>query len=408
MIRKLTGLTLAAGALLLGACHDDESLQPTAPPPVSTVNALFDRPVWMGNSITSGFQSAGINDSTQKQSYAKLLAGAMGTPYYYRRLLGFGCQAPFTNNKTQARVGGAAGLKCGGASTEELPWMSNVAVPNARIVEMTNNNASPSNSNTLTQVILQFGTQAQRMTEANPTFVSMWAGNNDVLGSLTSGTNPGDSTLVTSQASFDASYDAATTAIDNSTATGAILIGVVNVTNIPYSSTGSTIWCLKTGACGFPAAAFPVLFTVLNNCAPNAAIPGSKGDSILVPWTKYLPLIGAAAAVADTLDCANTNLVATPAEYARMRNAVVGFNAKIQAVATAKGWAYWDPNTALDSLRIAGQIPPFPNIATPNVDFGPWITLDGVHPSAAAHKLIANYMRGVINTKYTTTIPAIP
>src|SRR5690348_3987133 len=86
MIRKLTGLTFAAGALFLGACHEDESLQPPAPPPVSTVNALFDRPVWMGNSITSGFQSAGINDSTQKQSYAKLLAGAMGTPYYYRRL----------------------------------------------------------------------------------------------------------------------------------------------------------------------------------------------------------------------------------------------------------------------------------------------------------------------------------
>jgi lysophospholipase L1-like esterase len=91
-----------------------------------------------------------------------------------------------------------------------------------------------------------------------------------------------------------------------------------------------------------------------------------------------------------------------------MRNAVVGFNAKIQAVATAKGWAFWDPNQALDSLRIAGQIPPFPNIAAPSVDFGPWITLDGVHPSAAAHKLIANYLRGVINTKYTTTIPAIP
>ncbi len=413
MIRKLTGITLAAGALFLSACHEDETLaEPVTPPPGSTVNALFDRPVWMGNSITAGYQSAGINDSTQRQSYAYLLANAMGTPYFYRSLRGNGCTAPFTNNKTQQRVGGASATTCGGASTAVLPWMSNTAVPGARAIEMTDNNATPvSASNTLTQVILQFATQAERMQEAQPTFVSMWAGNNDVLGALTNSTNPGLPAAVTSQGTFDAAYDAAAAAIDGSTATGAILVGVVDVSNIPYSSTGSTLWCLKTGLCGFPAAAFPPNFTVNNNCAPDAAIPGAKGDSILVPWSKYLPRIAAASVTpfpATTIDCSVDNDVVTPAEYAILRNAVVGYNAKIQAVATANNWAFWNPNTVLDSLRLAGQIPPFPNIATANVDFGPWISLDGVHPSAAAHKLIANYMRGVINTKYGTTIPAIP
>ncbi|MEP6745203.1 MAG: SGNH/GDSL hydrolase family protein, partial [Gemmatimonadota bacterium] len=111
-----------------------------------------------------------------------------------------------------------------------------------------------------------------------------------------------------------------------------------------------------------------------------------------------------------TLNCgaAFDTVVVRPAEYAILRNAVVGYNAKIQAVAAANNWAYWNPNPVLDSLRVAGQIPLFPNIATANVGFGPWISLDGVHPSAAAHKLIANYMRQVINTRYTTTIPAIP
>lgn len=410
MIRKLTGITLAAGALFLGACHEDEALQPPTPPPGSTLNALFDRPVWMGNSITAGFQSAGINDSTQRQSYATLLATAMGTPYFYRSLRGNGCVAPFTNNKTQTRVGGASATACAGGSTTELPWLSNVAIPGARAIEMTDNAASPvSASNALTQIILQFGTQAERMSEADPTFVSMWAGNNDVLGALTNSANPGVSAAVTSQGNFDAAYDAAANAIAGSTATGAILVGVVDVSNIPYTSKGTTIWCLKTGACGIPAAAFPPTFTVNNNCAPNAAVPGMKGDSILVPWSKFLPLIaGAAGGAATSLDCSVDATVVTPAEYAILRNAVVGYNAKIQAVATANNWAFWNPNAALDSLRVAGQIPPFPNIATPNVDFGPWISLDGVHPSAAAHRLIANYMRGVINTKYTTAIPAIP
>src|SRR6478735_8674395 len=211
MIRKITGLTLAAGALFLSACHEDDTLQPTAPPPVSTVNALFDRPVWMGNSITAGYQSNGINDSTQRQSYAALLADAMDAPYFYRSLRMPGCVGPFIKNAAspQTRVGGADGNKCSGASTAELLWMSNTAVPGARAIEMTDNSsAAGSASNTLTQVILQFETQAQRMTEAQPTFVSMWAGNNDVLGALTFASNPGNPALVTSQASFDAAYDA--------------------------------------------------------------------------------------------------------------------------------------------------------------------------------------------------------
>jgi hypothetical protein len=418
MIRKLTSLTLAAGALFLGACYEDETLaDPPAPPPGSTVNALFDRPVFMGNSITAGFQSAGINDSTQSRSYAKTLAEAMGTPYFYRSLRGNGCVAPFVRNATnpQQRVGGASATACAGATTDVVPWLTNTAIPGARAIEVTNNNATPvSASNALTQIILQFSTQAARMQEAQPTFVSLWIGNNDVLGALTNAANPGQPLAVTPQGAFDAAYDAAATAIDGSTATGAMLVGVVDVSNIPYASSGTVLWCLKVGVCpGVPAAPFPATFTVNNNCAPGTAVPGSKGDSILVPWAKYLPRIAAAGGgAATTIDCSVDADVVTPAEYAGLRNAVVGYNAKIQAVATANGWAFWNPNGALDSLRALGQIPPFPDISTATttgvVSFGPWISLDGVHPSSAAHTLIARYMRNVINTQYGTAIPAIP
>ena len=413
MIRKLTGLTLAAGALFLSACHEDETLQPPTPPAGSTVNALFDRPVWMGNSITAGYQSNGINDSTQVQSYANLLATAMGTPYFYRSLRMPGCIGPFIRNAAvpAVRVGGADGNKCSGASTAALPWMSNTAVPGARAIEITNNNATPvSASNTLTQVILQFATQAERMQEAQPTFVSMWIGNNDVLGALTFASNPGFPAAITPAGSFDVAYDDAAGQIDASTATGALLVGVVDVTNIPYASSGRVIFCAKNpGVGGCPGTVgtspLPATFTVNPNCAASL-------DSILVPWTKFVPLIGAAAAgAARTLDCTVDSMVVTPTEYAAMRNAVAGYNAKIQAVATANNWAFWNPNGALDSLRLAGQIPPFPNLsglATGVVSFGTYISLDGVHPSGAAHKLIANYMRGVINTKYATSIPAIP
>src|SRR2546423_280714 len=68
------GVVLAAAA-----CNNDQLNRPFGNTPV---NALFDRYVSMGNSITAGFQSGGINDSTQLQSYAVLLAQAMHSPFF--------------------------------------------------------------------------------------------------------------------------------------------------------------------------------------------------------------------------------------------------------------------------------------------------------------------------------------
>ena len=404
MIRKLTTLSLAAGALLLGACNEDGTLNPPATP---TGGALMSRYVAMGNSITAGFQSDGINDSTQRQSYAYLITQAAGAPYYYQSLRGRGCRPPMVLNAlpTPTRVGGGTASTCDLVAPAEHPWLSNVAVPGARAIEMTDN--STSGPNPLLTFILGGRTEAQAMAAAQPTLVTMWAGNNDVLGALTNSANPGVSAAVTSQGNFDAAYDAALDAIE-ATGAEAMLIGVADVTVIPYTSSGAVIWCAKTGACGAPAAALPLTFTVNNNCSPMAAGLGAKGDSILVPWTKFVPLIGAAAGGAATsLDCSVDAAVVTPAEYLVMRNAVTGFNAHIQAEAAARGFDYWDPNPTLLARKAAGQIPVFPDLsalATGKVGFGPLFSLDGVHPNATAHILIADSVAAHLNAAFGTTI----
>src|SRR2546422_5457441 len=96
----LLGLVLAAAA-----CNNDQLNRPYANTPV---DPLFDRYVSMGNSITAGFQSGGILDSTQQQSYAVLLARAMRSPFYSPLLTRPGCPPPFTNVFTRSeerRVG---------------------------------------------------------------------------------------------------------------------------------------------------------------------------------------------------------------------------------------------------------------------------------------------------------------
>src|SRR5437667_10231774 len=189
------GLSLA---LLAAACHEDALF--TTPPPPYAGGAMFQRYVAIGNSITAGFQSGGINDSTQKQSYAVLVGGVMGGDrFYYPSLNAPGCPPPFTNIFTQARVGGGTGTTCLFRNAAIPPYLSNVAVPGAETIDMLNNGPLPgTNSNPLTQLFLGARTQVQAMLAARPTFVSVWIGNNDFLGAA----EAGDTTLATDTAVF--------------------------------------------------------------------------------------------------------------------------------------------------------------------------------------------------------------
>ncbi len=408
MRRNRFAASLLAATALLAACRADESLKPPPAPPVPSGGAVFQRYVSMGNSITAGFQSAGINDSTQRRSYAVLLAAAMGTQYTYPSLLGRGCPPPFTNNVTQARLGGGTGGTCDLRATNSTP--GNLAVPGARVTELLSNFGVPvSSSNALTQLFLGGKTQVQRMVELQPTFVTMWIGNNDVLGSLTSQTNPGNPALITPLAQFTAQYDSLLDSIEV-TGASAALVSVANVTVIPYASAAAIWYCLKNGGCPpplppvNPALAGIPTFTVNVNCAP----PG--GLQILVPWTIGLTKVSTAVGgTAASIDCSVDNEVVTSTELNGLVTAVAGYNAHIQAEAQNRGMAYFDINPPLSALVANGTIPAFPNIAgalTGNsVLFGPMFTLDGVHPSATAHRLIADSLASVINQTFSTNLP---
>jgi len=403
------GLLLAAAA-----CQNDQLNRPFATTPV---DPLFDRYVSMGNSITAGFQSGGINDSTQNQSYAVLLAQAMHAPFYVPLMRKPGCPPPFTNVFTQppTRVSGGTATTCALRTipANPPPFISNTAVPGAEVEDILNNLDSASNANSLTQFFLGGLTQAQAMQRAQPTFVTIWIGNNDVLGAATSSPNAGDSTKITSVTNFQARYTAMLDAVDAAGPRGGVLMGVANVTAIPYFSTGGTYWAIKNGLVpGAPP--LPPAFTVSNNCALIASgIPGARGDSTLVPFPYGAALIGAAAQGAPrNLDCADTvAAVVVPKELVKLVAAVTAYNTFISAQAQPHGFVYFNPNTALDSLRqVPTAVRPFPLIGQPCAanPFGTAFSCDAVHPSASTHRLIAIKLRDAINAAYTTDIPPIP
>jgi phospholipase/lecithinase/hemolysin len=137
------------------------------------------------------------------------------------------------------------------------------------------------------------------------------------------------------------------------------------------------------------------------------------GDTTLVPFRYGFGLIAAAAAGPVTLDCLDDHNI-TPSELANLHAIVVAYNTHIAAQATSKGYAFIDPNPLILAVKAdTAQFAVFPhaNPADPKfttAPFGSAFSRDGVHPSTASHKLIANTLIQTINAKYGTTLPAIP
>src|SRR6266550_961009 len=102
-MNSLTRVAAVGAVLALAACSENTKILA----PSLKGGDIFKSYVAIGNSITAGYQSSGINDSTQRQSYAFLLAQQMGTQYHYAALKNPGCPPPIANTQTGARVGRA-------------------------------------------------------------------------------------------------------------------------------------------------------------------------------------------------------------------------------------------------------------------------------------------------------------
>jgi lysophospholipase L1-like esterase len=403
----LTRVAVIGAAAALLACSENRDLLGTG---TATGGDIFKSYVALGNSITAGYQSGGILDSTQRQSYAKLLAGQMGTQYHYAALSAPGCPPPIANGLTGARLGGATAPPCAlrtSASVTDI--LNNVAVPGARVLDPTS--ATTVASNALTTFILGGKTQVQRALDANPTFATIWIGNNDVLeagasGVLvpTAGVSPG---IVSTQAQFQTSYDAMIQQLtDSEPNIKGVLIGVVQVAGIPLYSSGALIAATPAYQAQISAAAGKPV-TIDPNCTGSASLVSVPQLIIQIRANTHPPLISCQpGSVPGTL--VGDIFVLDATEQATLGATITGYNNYIKSKADAIGFAYYDPNVLLAAQRANGAIPAFPNFGSATATFGTLVSLDGIHPAAAAHKLIANDLIALINTKYGTTLTPVP
>lgn len=402
----------STGALLLivltlpwlSGCSD-ETL--TAP---EIQNDLFNSYVALGNSITAGFQSGGINSQTQSASYAALLAEQMKTPFGVPKLALPGCppllEQFFDENgfPDPQRPSGTDGETCALRDVGPPLRVNNVAVPFARVMDVTSNQTSSASA--LTQFILGGRTQIQAALDADPTFATVWIGNNNVLGPALNGT-----ANVTPPSDFQSRY---TSMLDQLTSAehiqGGVLIGVANVAFTPIFSPGPVYVALDQ------AGQFPQNFEVASNC--NTQDPDT-GLTPLISIPYGFALLGQAMQNPNqtvTLDCQAAGPVLTLNEVLTIAGTVQQYNAFIEEQAQQRDLAFFNPNDVFAALYTNDDgdqdptndlIPKFPDRDS-DQPFGQFFSLDSIHPSSATHRVITNELISRINDTYDTSLESIP
>jgi hypothetical protein len=383
------------------------------------VDPMFQSYASLGNSVTAGYQSGGINDSTQRMSYPLIFATAANTRFAQPSLAMPGCAPPIDNFLTLHRVTPigyppSTSTSCYLRTESSVTGaINNVAVPGAASVDPT---ASVSlNQNALTTFILGGATQVQRAAQVNPTFVTMWIGNNDVLSNALSGcltpTPSCSATGMTSVPNFITNYKNDVNGLRAiASLKGAAVFGVLDVTNLPtlfqaqllHSPGGFSVdSAIFAAASGGPF----VLDASCYNSTPGSAplINIAMAGAIAAGALPHVVICKKGVLPAPIGDLYVLDSVEVPQVIAQ----VTAYNTYIHAKADSVGWIYIDPNPALAALRTANLVPAFPALS-PTAPFGAYFSLDGIHPSGLTDTLIANILIDSVNVRYGTSVPNVP
>ncbi len=365
--------------------------------------ADFTRYVSLGDSLTAGYQSGGLLGSISRNSYPALISkqARPGVAFDQPLISSPGIPAVL---ELRSLVGPTILPKTGGPATLTNPLSTrpynNLGVPGANVRDTV-----ATVTGGLHDVVLQSFSPALRGKSAlaqavlqSPTFVTIWIGNNDVLGAATSGVVI-EGVTITPVARFEADLRAIASAI---AATGAKMAfgNIPDVTTIPFVTTVPRFVVN-------PATSQPVLIggQPVPLIGPNG--PLVAGDRVLLTATTELRAgKGIPTALGGSgLPLSNTSVL-NVAEIATISARVAAYNNIIATVANERGAALVDVNGVLNRAAISG-IPIGGITYTPAFLTGGIFSYDGVHPTSFGYAYIANVWIQAINAKFGTTVPPV-
>lgn len=392
----------------LTGCFDDSS-GPADGLPKQTYVAV-------GNSLTSGFQSGGLRSDWQRQGYPALLARQMGvedfqlpiidTPGIGTRKIAGQTTVPLfvdANGSITTRLLGRPVTELLSNSRLERPY-NNLGVPGATARDFMfahDSNTSQEKGNGFFNIVLRGGlfqnsSMMRQAIKQDPSILTLWIGNNDILGGVTAGTVI-EGVTVTPTAAYSALMDAALDTLLRETDARIFMANIPSIVSIPYVTTVPT-YVFN------PATFQPAVDTSVKFLTEETGVK----YVLLSALPEITAKIGVPTALGGTGVPLEAGLTLTEAEAAQADALTEGYNdyLKVKADANPDRLVLVDVNALLKRLtagEVAGLTSTFVLLDSAHSAF----SLDGIHPNSKGQKQIANLFLSAINTAMGTGYPLV-
>ena len=443
---KIISILIVTSFLVFVGCEDRTDL--TAPAKPATGTADFSTFVSIGNSLTAGYQSGALFKSAQMYSFGNLISQQVGTEYVQPLLTDPGVGGRI-EIKSLSPFSTVTDTKVGQLENASYPKpYNNLGIPGALLVDILqakDGASSISGNNAFFDIILRGkGTVLEQALSLKPTFITLWIGNNDILGYATSG-----GTLPhTPVAVFPQLYGQLAGAIAQ-TGAKVVAANIPNVAAIPFFTTvgpqlaAAAPWALigagqaQLRQLGLPLNPNGVIFYESASGSNFGVFPATVGfaDSAAIRNLKILFTLVSSTAqpfLGDTTGAYYQSIGVTPpagydvstpfgfsplnplpnsfvldqAEIAEVNSVTASFNQTIADAVNANGWAFFDTFSFFNQVAQNGITVNGVKYTTEYVNGG-LFSLDGVHLTNQGYGIVANKFIKAINSKFNAKIPMI-
>jgi lysophospholipase L1-like esterase len=393
----LSTLLATALGLALAGCSSGSSNPLAAIQAAQTKNiGNFSDTVFLGDSLTAGYQSGSLLDTQQVNGWAPLVAK----------------QASFTIVQPLIAYPGAPNVlklvsvgpppvitPVPGTTTGRdnfATQVTDLAVPGALLNDVMNtvplvNPAAGQQQ--LNQLVLGFPglgfgealSQLGFAIKAQPTTIFLWIGNNDALIADITGTP----SSMTSVANFTTQYQALMTQLTTMTPAHLVIGNIPDVTQVPYLQPAALILAETSQQTGLPTSVLSGLLGIV------------PGDYVNPTGLAQIPLILGGTQKGPINDAG----VLSAAEVVTVQAQVTAFNQVIATQAQAANATLVDINALFKQVSTSGLTI---NGYTGTAAFlGGFFALDGIHPTNTGYAVVANKFIDTMNAAISTKIPDV-
>ena len=387
---------VSAGTLLLAACSNTPATTNSLTAAQAANAGNFSTTYFLGDSLTAGYQSGSLIDTSQVNGWAPLVAAQAKFAITLPLIAPPGApnQITLVHLANPPVLGMLSGTTTGRDNFGIQP--TDVAVPGALTNDVLNTLPllnPTTGQQVLNQLVLGypgfgFGvtrSQAQQAVAANATTIFLWIGNNDALVADLTGTT----TSLTPLATFTTQYQQLMAYLAANSSAHLVIANIPDVTAVPYLQPAANILAQYSAATGVPVANLSVALGI------------AAGDFVNPTGLAPIPLILGGSQKGPITDAG----VLSAAEAATVRTMVTSYNGVIAAAATAAGATLVDINALFAQTTANGVTY---NGIPGNASFlGGVFSLDGIHPTNTGYAVIANKFIDTMNTAFKTTIPDV-